>query len=259
MLATAPNTVNYWPESACAKAFWGQQELPPYRRLLTDTAAWLDPKPAERWLDLGCGCGQLTQALWEKSRGSLEEVVGLDCAAVNERAFEKLCATVSPPPDGHVRFAVCDFSHGLPAWDDGQFDGVVSGLAIQYAECYSHEQGRWTTDAYVHLLSEIYRVLRNGGRFVFSVNVPEPAWSRVALHALPGIFRARRPARYLRDSWRMFRYGAWLSREARRGRFHYLPIQQLRAMLAGAGFEHIEYRLTYARQAYLIRCRKPGF
>ncbi len=256
MLATAPQTVNYWPESSCARAFWGQQELPPYRRLLADTAAWLEPQAGERWLDLGCGCGQLTQALWEKSGGSLQEIIGADCAAVNEKAFRKLCATVAPSPEGHVRFAACDFSHGLPDYEDECIDGVVSGLAIQYAECYSQEEGRWTTDAYVHLLSEIFRVLRPDGRFVFSVNVPEPAWSKVALRSLRGIFSARRPARYLRDSWRMYRYGSWLSREARRGRFHYLPIQDIQTMLATAGFQRVEHRLTYAGQAYLIRCRK---
>ncbi len=259
MLATVPQTANHWPESACARAFWGQQELPPYRRLLADTTAWLDPKPGEHWLDLGCGCGQLTQALWEKSRGSLEEIVGLDCAAVNEKAFGKLCANVLPAPDGRIRFAVCDFSNGLPDWDDGRFNGVVSGLAIQYAECYSQTEGGWTTDAYVGLLAEIFRVLRPGGRFVFSVNVPEPAWNRVALRALTGVFRARRPLRYLRDSWRMLRYGAWLSREARRGRFHYLPIVEIQRLLGEAGFEHFNYRLSYARQAYVIRCGKPGF
>ena len=61
--------VNWWPSAACAKAFWTQQELPPYRRLLADTAEWLDPAPGERWIDLGCGGGQLTRALWEKSGG----------------------------------------------------------------------------------------------------------------------------------------------------------------------------------------------
>src|SRR5215470_6093405 len=68
---------NHWPDSACARAFWGQQELPPYRRLLADTTAWLDPRPGERWLDLGCGSGQLTRAIWEKSGGRVSEIVAL--------------------------------------------------------------------------------------------------------------------------------------------------------------------------------------
>ena len=259
MPATSFPSVNYWPDSVCARAFWGQQHLPPYQRLLADTAAWLDPRPGEHWLDLGCGCGQLTRALWTKSRGTLREIVGLDCAAVNEQAFAKLRAALQPPPaEEAIHFVPCDFSAGLPAWRDGHFDGVVSGLAIQYAECYSGESGGWSTEAYDRLLREVYRVLRMDGPFVFSVNVPEPAWGQIALRSLSGVLRARRPGRYLRDAMRMLRYGAWLTREARRGRFHYLPLPVIMDKLEAAGFTAIEHCLSYARQAYLIRCRKPA-
>jgi ubiquinone/menaquinone biosynthesis C-methylase UbiE len=249
--------VNYWPDSACARAFWGQQELPPYRRLLADTAAWLEPRPGQRWLDLGCGSGQLTQALWEKSRGKLAEVVGLDCAAVNERAFERLRERARPAPAARqIRFLEADFSSGLAGFSSHYFDGVVSGLAIQYAESFSHAQGCWTTAAYDRLLEEVYRVLCRGGWFVYSVNVPEPAWGKVALRSLTGIFRARRLSRYLKNAWRMWRYGSWLSREARQGRFHYLPLEAILAKLRGVGFIAIEHRRSYAGQAYLLRCRK---
>jgi hypothetical protein len=54
-------SIDYWPESACAKAFWAQRLLPPYRQLLEDTADWLEPKPGERWLDPGYGAGQLAK------------------------------------------------------------------------------------------------------------------------------------------------------------------------------------------------------
>src|SRR5947209_18980263 len=96
MQATTPAAVNYWPDDACARAFWGQQEVPPYKRLLADTIAWLDPQPGEQWLDLGCGCGQLTRGLWTKSRGTLARIVSSDCAAVNERAIRKLQGTLEP-------------------------------------------------------------------------------------------------------------------------------------------------------------------
>src|SRR5262249_53770385 len=152
-------------------------------------------------------------------------ILALDCAAVNEQVIDKLRTTLEPAPTTQqMRFQPLDFSAGLPICASEYFDGVVSGLAIQYAEHYSEEDGCWTTGAYDHLLAETYRVLRGDGRWVFSVNVPEPSWGRVALHSLWGMFRARRPARYLKTSFRMLRYGAWLSREARRGRFHYLPI-----------------------------------
>jgi ubiquinone/menaquinone biosynthesis C-methylase UbiE len=249
--------VNHWPDSACARAFWGQQEVPPYQRLLAHTVAWLHPRPGDRWLDLGCGGGRLTRAIWEKSGGAVAEIVGLDCAAANELAFQRLRQTLEPPPaDSQLRFQCTNFSGGLASWPSASFNGVVSGLAIQYAESYSEERDCWTTDAYEHLLHEVYRVLRPGGTFVFSVNVPRPSWRKVAFRSWRGIFRTPRPWRFIKRSWRMMRYGAWLRREALRGRFHYLPMPQVAEKLRAAGFTGIEHRLTFARQAYLIRCHK---
>lgn len=255
-MPTTAEPINYWPQTSCAKAFWGQHELPPYRQLLDETVAWLEPRPGERWLDLGCGGGRLTRALWLASGGNLAAIVGLDCAAANAIAYDKLRAQLQPAPGNRVRFLTADFSVGLPFGDEACFDGVVSGLAIQYAQSYSPEQG-WTTAAYDRVLAEVYRVLRPGGRFVFSVNVPEPSWGKVALQSLLGAFVAHKPLRYLQKAWAMWSYGGWLKREARRGRFHYLPGQVITEKLAAVGFTSIERRRSFARQAYLFRCAKP--
>jgi ubiquinone/menaquinone biosynthesis C-methylase UbiE len=257
MPTTHSPSVNYWPQTACAKAFWGQHELRPYRHLLSDTIDWVDVRSGDRWLDLGCGCGELTRSLWEKSAGKVAQIVALDCAAINSRAIERLRQN-SDPPDmkGRIRFVRGDFSAGLTTWPSDQFDGVVSGLAIQYAESYAPGKG-WTTDAYQELLREVHRVLRPGGRFVFSVNVPDPAWGKVGVCALPYVLSSRKPLRLLKNILRMWRYGNWLKCEARRGRFHYLPIGDIVARLEAAGFERISHRLSYAGQAYVVRCRKP--
>lgn len=256
-MSAIPAEVNYWPESSCARAFWGQHEAPAYQRLLADTAAWLDPRPGESWLDLGCGCGKLSQTLWVNSGGRVARIVGSDCAAVNEEAFARLRAELQPAPRAdQFSFVPLDFSEGLHPWSDGEFDGVVSGLALQYAQSYSVERGGWTTDAYDRLLAEIYRVLKPGGRLVFSVNVPEPSWAKVALLSLSGVLRAPRPGRHLKNAFRMLRYGRWLKQEARRGRFHYLPADVLGAKLRAVGFTGVEDQLTYAGQAFLFRCRK---
>jgi ubiquinone/menaquinone biosynthesis C-methylase UbiE len=259
MPTSAPAPVNHWPDSKCARAFWGQQETPAYRRLLAHTVAWLEPRAGDRWLDLGCGCGKLTEALWAKSLGCVGQIVGLDCAAANERAFQQLRARLRPPASERtIRFRCADFSTGLAEWDDNSFDGVVSGLAVHYAESYSKALGGWTTEAYDHLLAEVYRVLRPGRPFVFSVNRPEPAWSVLALCSVGGVFQTSRPLRYLKRSLRMLRYGVWIKKEARRGRFQYLPVDVVVDKLAEAGFEAVEHRRSFAAQALVFRARKAG-
>jgi SAM-dependent methyltransferase len=251
-------SINHWPDARCAKAFWSQHELPPYQELLRDTSAFVAPAPGQRWLDLGCGNGQLTRILWSKSDGMLEELVGVDIAPANERAYAKIRATVQPKPASPdvIRFVPADFSKGLRVWRDGWFDGIVSGLALQYAESFDEYENRWTSEAYVRILAEAQRLLRPGGAFVFSVNVPEPAWSKIAWVALAGTLHARRPLHYLKKLLRFHRYGSWLKREARRGRFHYLPRNHIETVLRVVGFKDIRAKTSFAGQAYLFKCVK---
>ena len=249
---------NFWPDTRCAKAFWAQHDLPPYRQLLADTVGWADPGPGERWLDLGCGGGAITRAIWERTGGAVGAVVGADCAAVNEDAYARLRETLTPPPGDRVRFVCHDFSAGLAAFADGAFDHAVSGLSISYAESFDPVAGAWTTDAYDRVLAEVFRVLRPGGRFVFSVNVPNPSWGRVARFSLGTAIRTGRPIRHLKRSWRMLWYGLWLKREARAGRFHYLPADAVTDKLARSGFSQVAHRLSYCDQAFIFRAVKPA-
>jgi ubiquinone/menaquinone biosynthesis C-methylase UbiE len=257
MTTATPHVRNRWIESKCAKAFWGQHDLAPYQRLLADTLDWADPRPGQCWLDLGCGGGAVTRALWERSGGSVARVVGVDCAAANESAYRRLHETLSPAPGGRVRFVCHNFSAGLAPFQDGSFDHAVSGLSIQYAEDFDARTGTWTSAAYDRLLADVFRVLRPGGRFVFSVNVPEPSWLMVGLRSAGGFFRTSRPLRFLKTAWRMWTYGVWLKQEARRGRFHYLPAETVADKLSQAGYEQIEHRGSYAGQAYIFRAIKP--
>lgn len=250
---TVATRINQWPDARCAKAFWSQKEVGPYRQLLSDTLDWADPGPGEYWLDLGCGGGALSRGIWERTSGAVGGVVGLDCAAANDTAYKQLQASLRPAPGDRLRFVCHNFSSGLEVFADATFDHVVSGLSVSYAEYYDEATGRWTTAAYDRLLCEVRRVLRPHGRFVFSVNVPNPAWSRIYWRSMPGLLGSGHPLRSLKRAMRMSRYGRWLKQEARMGRFHYLPAADVTRRLSAAGFSAVDHRLSYCDQAYVFR------
>ena len=248
---------NQWTDDKCAKAFWDQKRYSAYVRLLEDTVDWAAPSEGEKWLDLGCGSGPLSEAIWRRTRGLVREVVGIDCAGVNAGQYNQLQSDLSADPS-RFRFVRHNFSEGLSIFEPDCFDHVISGLSISYAESWDEASQSWNQSAYDRILAEVARVLRPGGRFVFSVNVPSPSWARVGLSSAGSLLTTRQTLRFLKKSYRMLRYGAWLKREARAGRFHYLPHAEVAKKLAAAGFEAIDHRLTYAGQAYVFRATKPA-
>jgi SAM-dependent methyltransferase len=248
---------NYWFDDSCARAFWDQRQALPYRELLRDTAAWLDPGPGEHWLDLGCGSGQLTYQLWNRSAGRLGRIIATDCAAANADAIERLRSKLDPAPkEDQLFFRVADFSAGLGSFESAAFDGIVSGLAISYAESRDPTTGCYNDTAFNALLGELHRVLKPGGRLIFSINVPEPNFWAIFWRSLRRGLRVAHAGRLIVNIWRMQRYGRWLKQEARKGRFHFLPLEDLLGRLKSAGFEAFEWRLSYARQAYIIRATR---
>jgi ubiquinone/menaquinone biosynthesis C-methylase UbiE len=249
---------NHWLDEQCAQAFWDQRLALPYQELLRDTSRWLDVQPGERWLDLGCGGGQLTALLWRQSGGQVGEVVALDCNPLNAQAIDKLRRHLDPPCGEQIRFIAGNFSDGLPQLDTAMFDGIVSGLAISYAESRDPHTGRYTDHAYNHLLAEMYRVLKPGGRVVFSVNVPHVQFWPIVWKSLRRAPRLSKPGRTLLNIIKMQLVGRWLQREARRGRFHYLPLKEIERRLLRLGFDDIQACRSYAEQAYVIAARKEA-
>lgn len=250
---------NHWLDPECASAFWDQHLALPYQQLLQDTARWLHPVAGERWLDLGCGRGELTGVLWRAARGQLAELVAVDCNELNEQAIARLRRKLTPPAtETQIRFQTGNFSEGLPQFPDASFDGIVSGLAISYAESRDPATGKYTDAAYRRLIEDLYRILKPGGRVVFSVNVPEPRFWKIFWKSLRFGLRVSKPAKSLVNAWKMQRYGGWLKREARRGRFHFLPIEEISAHLTRVGFKGLQHTLSYADQAYVVRASKTA-
>ena len=93
---------------------------------------------------------------------------------------------------------------------------------------------------------------------MFSVNVPDPNFWNVFWKSLPAGFRLSKPFKVLANGLKMMRYGAWLRRKARRGRFHFLSLTEINNRLHQIGFKDLRFRLSYAGQAYVVGALKPA-
>lgn len=104
-------------------------------------------------LDAGCGTGVYAQ--WMLSQGA--QVIGLDASA-------KMLAYARERLGSQVTLHQASFDEPLTMFDAGQFDGVLSALAISYVEDLNQP------------FSEFARVLKPGGWLVFSTEHPFNAY-----------------------------------------------------------------------------------
>jgi ubiquinone/menaquinone biosynthesis C-methylase UbiE len=110
----------------------------------------LDLRPNSSVLEVGCGSGGYALHLAQKVGCRLE---GLDMNAAGVRNANQLALTRGFASQAH--FEHCDVSKNLP-FDDKTFDAVFSNDVL------CHVQGR------PEVLGEMFRVLKSGGRMLFS-------------------------------------------------------------------------------------------
>ena len=105
---------------------------------------WLDPKPGERLLDVGCGDG-----FYDRRMAAL----GASVDAIDARAARVALASRRNP---HPNVRYHHMTAGALSFEDGVFDKAVSICVLEHIE----------DD--VQALRQMHRVLRPGGRLVLS-------------------------------------------------------------------------------------------
>ena len=109
-------------------------------------AADLQLRPGDKVLDLGCGCGAIAEHMAELT-GATPYGVNLDSSQI-EKAWRN-------PNLARENFAVGDFNKALE-YDDASFDAVYAIQPMTYVSDHAYT------------FSEVFRVLKPGGRFVIN-------------------------------------------------------------------------------------------
>jgi len=238
-------TSSFWDQYAAA-GYDALRALIPYEELQHAVVRVLALVPGERLLVAGCGTGNLE---WLAAR----QVPGLSVDAVDfspamlQRARAKCAAAPG------IRHQQADLCAGLPLPD------AVADAAVLCNVLYALPDQSAA-------LREIARVLRPGGRLVVCDRQP---WSgmrpiiRAHVAALGQLPRRQRAGRWLRTLLALPRLAlvaaanVGIQRRYRAGAYTYLPVDQAKALLAGAGFVVTAEASAYAEQCWLFRALRP--
>lgn len=248
-----------WANKLTAFTFQYQRQVKPYKDLLADFAAMLDRRPGMAVMDVGCGSGRVLELMLDDLDLAPSAVTAMDLSPFAIEYARRNVLRLNPacPVEFHQR----DLSAPdcFASWSDNSFDLVTAGLCIQYAQHWDEEGQRWTTKAYERVLGEIARILKPGGQFLFSVDTPDPNFLVLARESGGEIFEKWWKAPYmLLIAGLLLLQGRELAREARKGRYHYLPIERVAAFLEQVGFRDVAWKLSFADLAWVISCRKPA-
>jgi SAM-dependent methyltransferase len=230
----------------------------PFRELIHDTLDLAEPMPNETWLDIGWDGGDLFSGLFSSTQGKVEKVVYLDCP-IGQGGYDD---SHTVPFDRQVsarklELLKGDLNHGLPQFASGAFDGVLACLSLPFAESRDPATGKFTDTAFRQMFLEIMRVLKPGGRLVFSVHVPDTDFGSLLWRSLGLLQELGHPLRLLRHYRESVRVSRWVKEESAKGRFHYLSIEAMKTFLHDIGFPSVEWKKSLANQAFVIRVDKP--
>lgn len=134
-------------EIAPAKAENAYIEQPAMRKAIGEVRG-------KKIFEAGCGPGILAEYLVHEGA----KVVGFDVSP-------KMIDLAKKRVPNNASFFVADMARALPIDQDGQFDLVVASLSIDYVK-------DWTIP-----LREFHRLLKTGGKFIFTIQHPLGSWN----------------------------------------------------------------------------------
>jgi len=205
-------------------------ELAPYKHLLSTICSSVNPKPGKRYLDAGCGTGNLTNEI--KEHGA--EIIGVDYSeSMLNKAQNKF---------KNIPFAFGDLNKKLE-FDNDHFDGIASNNVLAYVKDLNFT------------LREFHRVLKPGGKIVLATlkqgfsplkiylsHIREVGFLRALKTFLPMIFVGL--------------CNIIILQSAGRGIYHLLTKEELEHALKENGFKNIQITNAYADQDLLATCEK---
>jgi len=241
--------------------FWGPdygkiypqlEDATPYKKLMQAVREGIGEGVVGKWLDVGCGSGAMIELIWQASDEKIEEIVAFDLTeTMLEHARRKVNKVIPANEQYKIKLMQHDLSYKLP-FADNYFDGIVANLVLPYVINHEGVQGEAALRA---VLGEMNRVLKPGGKFVWSTPVKNVNFWMV-------FFASWREILNPMDLKKIYYGPAVLShalkiqKKGQAALYSFLDKKDIDKVLDGAGFKNHKIKLSFAGQAHVITSLK---
>ncbi len=241
----------FWDEEY-GKIYPQLEDATPYKKLIKTMADAIGQGVGGRWLDVGCGSGAMVELIWQASGGKIDEIVAFDLADTMVKHTQAKVEKLLPPADRKkVTLLLHDLSYKLP-FADGHFDGVVANLVLPYVINHEGEQGKAALRA---VLREMYRVLKPGGRFVWSSPVKNVNFWRVFFASWREILNPM-DIKKLYYGPAVLAHALTIQKKGQESVYSFLDKDELADLLSAIGFKGVEIKRSFAGQAFVVKSNK---
>lgn len=247
--------LKFWEEYS--KIYSNLEKSRPYDNLSDSIKEMLQPQKADIWLDAGCGPLRVSELIFDKSKGEVRAIEGVDI--VLEPARQKLAKLL----EKHrihlpVNLTYASMTDPLPYPDDF-FDGIGANLILSYVVDFLGMTGKAALES---VLREMFRLLKPGGHLVWSTPKYKVQFAWVFLASLPDMLNiyeyiAHKDVTRILQGTRILKHALAIQRKGKEGIYTFLPKDELESLLKKIGFVNLAWKKTFAQQVWVNRAYKP--
>ncbi|NTW21982.1 class I SAM-dependent methyltransferase [Candidatus Falkowbacteria bacterium] len=243
--------VKFWGEEY-GKVYPQLEVARPYKKLIKDMNEAIGQSVSGKWLDVGCGSGAMVEIIWQASAGKAEEITAFDLTeTMLKYTQDKVDKLLAPGDRGKIKLLQHDLSYKLP-FADGYFDGIVANLVLPYVINHEGAEGKAALRA---VLREMYRVLKPGGKFVWSSPVKNVNFWMVFFSSWREILDPRE-IKNLYYGPAILSHALKIQKKGKDSVYSFLDKAELAELLESLDFKDIEIKRSFAGQALVLKSSK---
>lgn len=229
-----------------------------YRDLMAQQISRIDVKSGETIVDLGAGNGDFPLLLAESGRVRDAQIIEVDLVPAALRRGDVRIQKSGNAQNIQVRRIAANLDldgFEMPLSRDGGFDGVLASLFLSYLRRPQH------------VLEQIFRLLRPGGRLVISTMKRDADISRIYVDSIAELPPDRKRAHFGLESDEFDEIQRVFLNDAARllhleetGRFTFWDGEELAEMCESVGFRisHVDEAFGTPPQAAIVTAMRPG-